>query len=576
MSKASFLVIFILTIFLSGITSVNAAVINLIPEVNNVKLGQEFNLYINLNTEGVGVNAAEVTLSFPKDIVEIVDVDKTKSIFNFWVKEPFISNEEGILTFIAGTPKGVSGENLLILAIKLKAQKDEDIEVKIVDATVTASDGKGTDVFSFSNNSRVIITNGGETPSVSPTAPETIHVITREAVSAKNTPNKPELRVGLYTNQTRWYNHVDKTVVFWDLTSDVVSVAADIDHSPYTEPETIIPELVDGKDFGLLDEGVWYIHVQFKNNVGWGKITHYKISLDRTPPTPFEILINNIVSDDPSPKISYQGHDALSGISHTSITLDGGVPSSSEQSEEEFSLPLQTPGKHTIAVKLFDMAGNSVEDSLIFEILPITAPTVYPFTENIYKGEELFITGLAEPEVFVVADILNKKGEKIFTKEVGVTETGHWLLTIEEDLPLGKYNLTIFSRDDRGAQSYPGDPFKIKIKPQPVVVIGFIDLTMAEVVIGLLLILSLLISITAWRFVLNKRVRDAYTIIARRDINKMNNLLKEDINALDKILDMDLNLNEITKSRSKAIITKINKTINTMGKYLREEVQKIK
>ncbi len=96
----------------------------------------------------------------------------------------------------------------------------------------------------------------------------------REPVPAEGRPEMPKLRVPLYPDSSKWYSHLGEVVAFWDILQDVTKIATAVDKNPEPSPENIETALTTGKSFGILQEGVWYVHVQFRNNIGWGPVAH--------------------------------------------------------------------------------------------------------------------------------------------------------------------------------------------------------------------------------------------------------------------------------------------------------------
>ena len=294
-------------IFMFGalfVMNAEAATMYLSPSGRTFGINQELSVEVKVNTEEAFINAAEATVRFPAHILEAVDVDRAASAFNFWVEDPEISNEEGTVRFIGGTTKGISGDSLHVLKMKFRAKGVGSAEFSISDAAATASDGKGTNVLSAVKGTTISVgAQAAASEPVPAATPDTLQPqkVVREAVPAKSLPKKPEIRVQLYPDEARWYNYAGDMVVFWSVPDDVTEIATALDRSPTTKPGESEKELLTGKNFGALNEGVSYIHVRFRNGVGWSEAAHYKISLDTTPPLPFEIEADAVASEHPAP-----------------------------------------------------------------------------------------------------------------------------------------------------------------------------------------------------------------------------------------------------------------------------------
>ena len=96
-------------IFLSPSVALGASV-SLDPASGSYGPGDTFIVAIRLNTDATCINAGQVELVFPKDILRAVDVSRGESIFSLWVQEPLINNDSGTIVFSGGTPGGYCGK----------------------------------------------------------------------------------------------------------------------------------------------------------------------------------------------------------------------------------------------------------------------------------------------------------------------------------------------------------------------------------------------------------------------------------------------------------------------------------
>ncbi len=593
MNKKIFIAIFACLLSLSGLAffqSAEAAVLYVLPEKRSVAPDESFNVDLKINTEDVYINAAQATVNFPANIIELVEVDNKISAFNFWVEEPLISNDDGTLEFIGGTAKGVSGSALQVLKMTFKAVGTGSAGITISDAVVTASDGKGTNVLSTIEETSIAVSPEIVTPEA-PVVPTTLATpveqpqpVTREPVPAADLPRKPQLKVSLYPDESRWYNHEGEVIVFWDVPDDVVRIATALDGSPNTSPGNIETGLFTGKSFGVLGDGVWYVHVQFRNNVGWGPEAHYRIAVDTTPPIAFEASIDSEVSDSPAPTLFYETHDSLSGIAKAAIYVDGKGPTESTLETTSLVLPLQPPGKHLAKVRFFDKAGNSVEDDLEFEILPLQTPVIGFVTKSVSQDEPVFVSGTALPGVSVDLRVYNKSGQEIDKETAASDPLGNWGLSLEKPLLLGKYTLAATARDERGALSYPSPVEEFTIRPRTIVSLGPIDLGWFEVFVIIILLVVAGVGIYGWYYVGLKGKKEAYAIVVARDVEKMHHLLEENLARLNNnVKKLDNFINPISKEidptfkeESLVFIAKMQEVLDKIKKYVKKEVEGLK
>ncbi|MBI2450801.1 MAG: hypothetical protein HYV52_00465 [Parcubacteria group bacterium] len=565
-------------ILLSFAWSANAATISIIPVSKNVSAGDEFELDIKINTNNVSINAAGVTFGFSKDNLELLNFDKTGSVFNFWLEEPSFSNETGLLKFIGGAAKGISGSSIQILKLKFKAKQNGEAEINFSDITITAADGLGTNVFQKSESAMIFV--GITPPSVLPPAalPEILPAvkqpekIERAPVPAFNLPKAPELKVPLYPDPAKWYNVMSDVIALWDVPSDVIQFAALLDNKEDTAPTKPEKDLFNGKNFGVIKEGIWWIHVRFKNNIGLGETAHFKISLDTTPPAPFEIKIDQTASDNPTPEINYGTQDSLSGIYRYEIFVDNKEAAKPDASATSLKLPVQAPGNHIVLARAVDVAGNSIEDDLEFNILPLPKPAFDFITRRVYRPDAIFVSGKTLPLSFVHIRIYNLNGKEIAREKAGSDGFGNWKMVIDRTLETGKYKLTLQAEDVRGAISYETDPETIQIRPPVILSIGILNLGWFEIILLSIFALISGASAVAYFYILNKQKKGAYSIITIRDVEKFALLLENELKELEtRVKDRSDRRVEI-----EFVVGKIKNIIARMKKYIPEEIKKLK
>jgi len=91
----------LILIFILKTSIIHAATLFLSPPATEIKIGETFNVELRINSEGQAFNAAQSTIEFPLDILEVesLDYSPAMSTFNFWLEEPTFSNQEGKITF---------------------------------------------------------------------------------------------------------------------------------------------------------------------------------------------------------------------------------------------------------------------------------------------------------------------------------------------------------------------------------------------------------------------------------------------------------------------------------------------
>ncbi len=575
-------ILIVLTVLIFAPSTTWAATLNVALDKLQGAIGDTVTANIKINSEGTGINVAQATLQFSKDILEAKSVDKTGSIFNFWLKDPAFSNDTGQIDFVGGSPSGFVGPSLQVLTITFKVKGNGQANLVFTDGSVNASDGSGTNVLNTMKGAQFVAgpkTDGG--PLVTQGAailPSVPLQISRQPVAAKSSPLKPQINVPLYPDSSKWYNLSSDFSVSWDLPLDVSDVSIAINKDPSWSSQKS-EGLFNNKNFGALSDGVWYVHVRFQNNIGWGPVAHYKISVDTQPPSSFTPKLNGVSAtdktvstDDPAPSVTYSIGDNLSGIDFYFLRVDDGDLIKTDKTS--FTLPLQTPGNHSVLVGAQDKAGNITENFIKLETLPIESPAFNLAATNLFVGEGgLFASGTALPNVKIIFIIKQSKGEIVYTLSTTSQDDGKWEMKADQPLKKGSYVAEVTAQDKRGALSLPVKS-DFKVKERPLLTLGGIEITQFWFFVGLLIILLVGV-FSGWILgIFTKEQRERKSIIAQRDVASVLGLVKKDISkALSKFADKKIDGAEATEIEF--LLKHCDETINKMQKYILENIEEI-
>lgn len=123
------------------------ASLDMFPDTGAVSVDSVIPVGIFLTSTGQPVNAISATISFPMDKLEVVAIDSSDSILDFWIEQPSYSNETGIVKFsgIAFNP-GFTGQAGNLLVVRFRAKAEGSAEVRFVSNLILANDGRGTQV----------------------------------------------------------------------------------------------------------------------------------------------------------------------------------------------------------------------------------------------------------------------------------------------------------------------------------------------------------------------------------------------------------------------------------------------
>ena len=352
----------------------HAANMSFMTGVTNAVIGDTIDVSVRIDSQGQTINAAQGTIQYPNSILQVVRVDHSNSIFNIWGQEPVVNSSTGEISFLGGSTNSFSGTSLYILDITFTAKGNGLATLNFANAGVTSGDGTGANI--LSNSPAISFRVGGSnivpaatssatgTPVIAPPvvvqqAPSAPVQIKRPAAATTTTttvPIAPVLSVGLYPDPTAWYNTIGNFIVQWPLPADVTDIATAVNQNPQFDP-TVSEGLFGSKTFSAVEEGIWYLHVRFKNSVGWGPTAHYRIAIDTTPPFPFAATLKEgSTTEISAPTVQFATKDQPSGVAFYQVLADGTVAGTSTGAA--FTLPSLSFGSHNVVVRAVDYAGN--------------------------------------------------------------------------------------------------------------------------------------------------------------------------------------------------------------------------
>lgn len=142
------------------ITSTGAT-LSLLPAASEHAVGHVFSVDVALSTKDP-VNVAGVTITYPPDVLQVIEVSKQDSLLSLWIEEPEYKTVPGSLHFSGGVTRrqGFTGEGTLATII-FRSKKIGEARVDIADAQVLRGDGTGTDILLFRHGGVYTFTETG-------------------------------------------------------------------------------------------------------------------------------------------------------------------------------------------------------------------------------------------------------------------------------------------------------------------------------------------------------------------------------------------------------------------------------
>lgn len=190
MTRRTFLfsipVFILLVMVLPGVAKAQAS-LSISPSSGRYHVGEAFSVLVTVDTGNEAINAASGQINFNNNVIDVVDIGYTRSIFTLWTEEPSFSNQRGTIKFSGGLPSpGYTGRSGAILRVTFKPKAEGSASAVFLSGAVLANDGSGTNILDATNGAVFSIVpapkdSAKNTAAIEPTpdsATESIPVIT--------------------------------------------------------------------------------------------------------------------------------------------------------------------------------------------------------------------------------------------------------------------------------------------------------------------------------------------------------------------------------------------------------------
>lgn len=551
MMKKAAILIPIAIFFFSIPFSVRAqgASLFLSPGSESFKTGDVFSVKVKVDTGGIPINAAQTTVYFPPDKLEVLELSKENSIFSLWPEEPVFSNASGRISFSGGIPHpGFTGIGNIII-INFRAKNEGQAPLTLGEGRVLADDGKGTDILVFIKEAKYSI--------------QKIIVLPGTKIISPTHPQKEE-----------WYSN-NSPRFQWEMTPDIIGVSFVLDRNSDTIPDTGSEGIFGSQTFEDLNDGIWYFHLRLKTDIGWSETSHQKIQIDTRSPHPFEIVIDNVGDPtNPNPDLYFETKDDTSGVNYYKLKIGGGEFLDLMRAEiNPFSLPFQSAGRHQLIVRAIDAAGNAAEAKAILNMEPIETPQVTLLPQKYIAGEEtLYLEGIAFPEVEIII-FLEKEGKNIKTWLTSSNIRGEWSFSTKELLKSDLYYLSVKARDKRGVESSPSEQYKIEVTLSGISLGPFLITFRTLVFFSVLIFISGIATAgyLIFRAKAAKKILQKETQEAKESLKSAFDTLKAEIEKRIRMFDAKPELSE----QEKKVINDLKEVLKSAEESVQKEIEDV-
>lgn len=312
----------------------------LAPSQGTFFAGSTFSVSVYLNTKEESINAVQVDLKFPAEMLQVTLPSTGESFVSEWLTPPSYSNTGGIISFRGGIPGGVITSSGLISTITFRAKSSGVAKIEFLDSSkVYLNDGKGTPVSTFTNNGSYRIT-------VPP-------------------PEGPAITSLTYPDPEIW--DCDNGPSFaWEKDNGITDFSYSFSQNPQENPDIFSEGEQLMASYDKPEDGVWYFHLRAKKEGTWGRASHRIAKVDCRTPEKFTIQI-----DANSGFAYFTTRDIHSGVDYYEAAVADINKDSAPffiETASPFKIP-DKPGKYRIIVRAYDKAGNYQESETEFQIL---------------------------------------------------------------------------------------------------------------------------------------------------------------------------------------------------------------
>jgi hypothetical protein len=237
------------------------------------------------------------------------------------------------------------------------------------------------------------------TPPPTPaTTPTNNRANTEEAIIFGDPPRAPEVGSQAFLDAEVWYR-ITNGLFTWQLPFDVNAVAVELsdnpENVPNNNPDAIFEPPIDEFSItpDIIRDGVQYLSIRYKNQVGWGVTLNRKILIDTTPPEPFTIAVRASNSPTGFPTLNFDAVDVTSGVAYYEMTIADKEPIRVTPDEAKLGYLIREleDGTYTVKVVAVDRAGNTRESSVA---VLITAGWTKPITQVETRSIRDYLTAL--------------------------------------------------------------------------------------------------------------------------------------------------------------------------------------
>lgn len=466
-----------------------AATLSVVPGSSRAAVGDTVRVSVVVNSQGAAINNAAGVLHFPADMLRVVSISTSGSVFPLWVETPGYSNETGEVNFDGGVPTpGFSGTSGTVLTVAFAAKHAGSAALSFTDSSVLANDGEGTDVLSSANAGTVAIVAADEPQKTSAkpasppdVAPASVATSSVSSVVVTSTTNP---------NQSVWYA-VASPSVQWNVPAGADAIKTIVDQNRSASPSVSYVPPIAEKTISDLADGIWYFGIRARVAGVWGPVSTYALRVDTTPP----VMHGNSFSYDDDTGMLVVGAratDAGSGVASYEMTIDGGSTiriAADSVKGDVVRVPYVTAGSHKVVFMAIDAAGNRSGIEGSFSVLALPSPVLDPLPARITKGDALTVSGTVSPRASEAVVYVSRNGNDVGQYRVAVA-AGRFLAHVDDE-KRGEYRISAQAFTKGGVESEKSAEVRVAVSDEIVLGSDSFGLTLTQLMLIVLALVGL-------------------------------------------------------------------------------------
>lgn len=508
---------FIISILLSPFIASAAVTMNFSPVVGDFVVQESVPVKVIVRTGDADVNAIGGKIIFDPKYVEVERIDQSNSFLTSWTVAPTANNDIGSVVF-EGLMSGTSsyrGERGEVFTLFVKGKVAEEAALRFDSGSaVRASDGTGNNLLEELGkvSYRFVPKGGVQSDGVGAGTESAVSSDQQQKTDAPSpsqgevlgaSTGTPAIMSSSHPDQSLWSSLPEAKFQITPFT-ETSSVSISFNKRENAQGNTVFPVTTRERIIKDLEDGVWYFHYTQQLQSG-ATTTHYKVLVDRTPPSLFEMREIDRTSTDPTIKLFVAATDTMSGIEKVEFVIGDSAPIMwKDTGDRTFTTKLESYGSYVVHGIAYDKAGNKKEAELTVQVDSLELPKLKPFADKLIERTPLLVAGTAVPDGTIRIE-LSRDGKETIVESGTVDSGGNFTFETNHKLEPGEYKISAVVQDNKGGLSKRTDPITIVVEST---IVGMLK---RHPLIPIALIILIFSSIALWmvfRFVQKRRSHD--------------------------------------------------------------------